>query len=72
MPLRKLGHFRAAEDFQAEIQVVGDVQAACQVVLIKVIVTRLVGDAVEDATLTQVVAPGVIAVAAEQGIVEIE
>src|SRR3989338_7850001 len=72
VPLLQLRHFRAAEDFQAEVQVVGDVQAAGQVVLVEVIVARLIGNPVEDAALTQVVPPGVIAVAAEQGVVEIE
>jgi hypothetical protein len=72
VPLIQLGHFRAAEDFQAEIQVVGDIQTARQVVLIEGVVACLVGDAVEDAALAQVIAPGVVAVAAQQGIVEIE
>ena len=65
VPLLKLRHFRAAEDFQAEIQVVGDVQAAGQVILVELIIARLVGNPVEDAALTQIIAPGVIAVAAE-------
>ena len=72
VPLLKLGHAAAAKNGQAEVQVVGDVQAAGQVVLVEIIVARLVGDAVENPALAQVVAPGVVAVAGQEGVVQIE
>ncbi|MNQ77835.1 hypothetical protein D3C85_927260 [compost metagenome] len=72
VPLLELRHLAAAEDRQGEVQVVVDVQATGQVVLVELVVARLVGRAIENAARAQVIAPGVIAVAAEQGVVEIE
>jgi hypothetical protein len=41
--LIQLGHFGAAEDFQAEVQVGGVIQLAGQVILIELVVACLVG-----------------------------
>ncbi len=61
-----------AKDFHAEIKVGGVVEFAGQVILIKGIVTCLVSIAVENAPLAQVIAPSVIAVAAQEGVVQVE
>lgn len=72
VPLGQDFHFGTAEDFQAEVQVFGIIELAGQVILVELIVARLVRDGVEEAALTQVIAPGVIAVAAQQGVVQVE
>ncbi|MNL84792.1 hypothetical protein D3C87_2128850 [compost metagenome] len=72
MPEIQCRHFGAAEDFQAEVQVRGVVQLARQVVLIELVVSSLVGDGIEEASLTQVIAPGMVAVAAQKRVVQVE
>ena len=72
MPRVQLGHLGAAEDFQAEVQVGGVIQPAGQVVLVELVVAGLVGYRVENPAFTQVIAPGVIAVTAQKGIVQVE
>ncbi|MNR55741.1 hypothetical protein D3C85_1761760 [compost metagenome] len=72
MPLIQRGHFGAAEDFQAEVQVSSVIQFAGQVILVERIVASLVGDGVEKAAFAQVIAPSVIAVTAQKGVVQIE
>ena len=72
VPLIQLGHLGAAEDFQAEIQVGGVVQLAGQVVLVELVVAGLVGHRVKNPAFTQVIAPRVIAVTAEKGVVQVE
>ena len=72
VPLIQLRHVMAAKDFHAEIKVGGVVQLAGQVVLIERVVARLVGVAVENAPAAQVIAPGVIAVTAQKGVVQVE
>ncbi|MNN39166.1 hypothetical protein D3C81_1531960 [compost metagenome] len=72
MPGVQLGLVVLAEHRQAEVQVGLDVQPPSQVVHVILVVARLVGGFVEDAAPAQPVAPGVIAVAGQQGVVEIE
>lgn len=72
VPLIQRGHLGAAEHFQTKVQVGGVIQLAGQVILIELIVARLVGDGVEEAALAQVIAPGVVAVAAQKGVVQVE
>ena len=61
-----------AEDFQAEVQVGGVIQLAGQVILVKLVVAGLVGHGVENPAFTEVIAPSVIAVTAEEGVVQVE
>ena len=72
VPRVQLSHLGAAEDFQAEVQVGGVIQRAGQVVLVERVVAGLVGHRVEKTAFTQVIAPGVIAVTAQKGIVQVE
>ncbi|MNY50683.1 hypothetical protein D3C86_1862040 [compost metagenome] len=72
VPQVQRGHFGAAEHFQAEVQVGRVVQLAGQVVLVELVVACLVGNGVEEAALTQVIAPGVIAVATQKRVVQVE
>ena len=72
VPLGEHVHFGAAEDFQAEVQVGGVVELASQVVLVELVVAGLVGHWIEVALFAQIVAPGVIAVAAQEGVVQVE
>ncbi|MNT74024.1 hypothetical protein D3C72_2127950 [compost metagenome] len=72
MPFVELGHFGVGQNLQGEFQVGIEVQLAGQVVLVELVVTVLVGHRVENAALAQVVAPRVVAVATEEGIVQIE
>src|SRR5690606_20923923 len=60
------------EHFQGKAQVGGDVQATGQVVLVELVVGGLVAVGVDDAARLQVVAPQVIGIPGDQGIVEVE
>jgi len=72
MPLIQLRHVMAAKNFHAEVKVRGVVELAGQVILVELVVARLVGIAIENAPLAQVIAPGVIAVTAQKGVVQVE
>jgi hypothetical protein len=72
VPFIQLGHVGRRQNLQGEIQVRVQVQAACQVILIELIVACLVRVGIEDATRAQIIAPGMVAVATEQGVVEVE
>src|SRR5476649_1898918 len=72
MPLVQLGNLGTAQDFQAEVQVIGQVQGPGQVILVERIVARFVSNRVKNPALAQVVAPGVIAVAAQKCVIEVE
>src|SRR5690606_14675072 len=72
MPGVQLRHFAAPEQLLAEVLVGLHVQAAVQVVLIEGIVAGAVALGVHQATSAQELAPGVIAVAGQQGVVQIE
>ncbi len=62
----------AAKDFHAEVQIGSVIELAGQVILVERVVARLVRVAVENAPLAQVIAPGVIAVTAQKGVVQVE
>ncbi len=72
MPFVELGHGRCRKDFHGKGQVGLQVQRAVQVVLVEGIVALLVGKRVDDAALAQVITPGMVAVATEEGIVQVE
>ncbi|MNE60615.1 hypothetical protein D3C80_1557730 [compost metagenome] len=72
VPFIQLRHVGGGEDFQAKVQVLGQVELAGQVILIELVVTSLVDRFVENAACTEIIAPGVVAVATEQCVVEIE
>ena len=72
VPLRQLRHFTATQNGLAEILVGHHVQFAGAVVGIEGIVARQVLGRVDQAALADEFAPAVIAVASQQGVVEIE
>ena len=61
-----------AEQLQAEIQVDPDIQSPGQIVVEKLVVTRLVLVRINNPMGNDKLAPGVIAVPAQQGVVEVE
>ncbi|OII56555.1 hypothetical protein BIW19_17200 [Pseudomonas putida] len=72
VPFVELGYWCCRKDFHGKGQVGLQVQGAVQVFLIEAIVALLVGNRVEDAALAKVVTPGMVAVATEEGIVQVE
>ena len=72
VPFVQLGCRRCRQDLHGEGQVGLQVQGAVEVVLVEAIVALLVGNRVKDAALAQVVTPGMVAVATEEGIVQVE
>ncbi|MNV97509.1 hypothetical protein D3C71_1926370 [compost metagenome] len=72
VPLGQHVHFGATEDFQAKIQVLGVVELAGQVILVERVVACLVRDSVQETALAQVIAPRVVAVAAQQCVIQVE
>ena len=63
---------RPAIGRQLEVEVVVDVERALLVVVVEPVVLALVLLALEDAALDEVLRPAVVAVAVEQGVVEVE
>ncbi|MCY1445687.1 hypothetical protein D9M71_622150 [compost metagenome] len=72
VPFVELGRRRCRKDFHGKGQVGLQVQGAVEVVLVETIVALLVDNRVEDAARTKVVTPGMVAVATEEGIVQVE
>ncbi len=72
VPLRQLRHVVAAEHGLAEILISHHIQLAGAVIGIEGIVARQVLGRVDQAALADEFAPAVIAVASQQGVVEIE
>lgn len=72
VPGFQLGHIGATEDRLGEGLVGKDVELAGHVVGIEGVVARLVFGGVDQAALAQPFAPAMVAVAGEQGVVEIE
>ncbi|MNC66462.1 hypothetical protein D3C75_1168570 [compost metagenome] len=72
VPFVELGHGCCRQDFHGKGQVGLQVQGAIEVILVEAVVALLVGDRVENAALAKVVTPGMVAVATEEGIVQVE
>ena len=72
VPRLQLRHSAAAKQFLAEILVRMHVEIAGEVVLVEGIVARTVVAGVDDAALTEVFAPGVVAVTGQESVIKIE
>ena len=72
VPLLQLRHLAAAQQLLAEVLVLQYIQRAGQIVLIKGIVAGAVRLGIDQPALAEKLAPGVVAVTGQEGVIKIE